>query len=69
MMSLSNVVLINVSRLCSDIEMSSKSCKKRDLNCDVDEYESCLNDVSSMNEDESLNDEKFFEIINRKTCR
>ena len=68
-MSLSNVVLINVLRLCFDIKVSSRPCKKRDLNRDVDKYEFRLNDVSSMNEDESLNDEKFFEIINRKTCR
>ena len=66
MMSLSDIVLINVFQLCSDIKMSSKSCKKHNLNHDVNEYESHLNDVSSMNENELLNDKKFFEMIDKK---
>ena len=65
-MLLSNVVIINVFRLCFDIKMSSRSCKKRDLNRDVDECEFRLNNVLSMNENESLNDKKSFEIIDKK---
>ena len=66
---LSNVMIIDVFRLCSDTEISSRSYKKRDLNCNVDECESRLNDVSLMNENESLNDENFFEMIDKKTYR
>ena len=69
MMLLSNVVLINVFRLCFNTEILLRFCKKRDLNRDVDEYKFRLNDVLSMNENKSLNDEKFFEIIDKKTCR
>ena len=43
--------------------------KKRDLKRDADECESRLNDVSSINENELLNDDEFFEMINKKTHR
>ena len=46
--------------------MSLKLCKKRDLNYNVDECKFHLNDVSLMNENKLLNDERFFEMIDKK---
>ena len=54
--------------LCFDIEELLRFRRKRDLNRDADEWEYRFDDVLSINENESLDDE-FFEIINKKIDR
>ena len=62
-------LLINdVFCLCFNIEKSSRSRRKRDLNRDADEWEYRFDNVSLIDENKSLNDE-FFEIIDRKIDR
>ena len=56
-------------QLRSRMNESSTSIKKRNLKRDADECESRLNDVSSINENKSLNDNEFFEMINKKARR
>ena len=68
-MSLLNIIIINVFRLYFNIKILSKSCKKRNLNYNVDKCKSWLNDVLSINKNKLLNNEKFFEIIDKKTCQ
>ena len=53
-------------RLRSKMNKSLILTKKYDLRYDADECEFCLNDILSINEDKSLNDDEFFEIINKK---
>ena len=67
--SLSNIIIINVFQFYLNIEMSSRFCKKHNFNYDVNEYKFYLNNILSINENKSLNDEKSFEIIDKKICR
>ena len=56
----------DVFYLCSNIEKSSRFRRKRDRDRDANEWKYCFDDVLSVNENKSLNNE-FFEIVNKKT--
>ena len=66
-MNKKNIIIINVFRLYLNIKIFSKSCKKHNLNRNINKCKSCLNKILLINKNKLLNNESFFEMINKKT--